>query len=109
MRKLLFGLVALTATAGIGAADAAEYNKRPFPDPGSQAKIGSAVAKGFGLRGRGAGTGGVITDDVVNTDCGALNIAPTPPSAPGQPEAAEQNLIILGDIINAPRGCNRRR
>lgn len=85
-------------------AAAKEYNKPQGPQPEQLAKIQRTLSNTRVLNQLGANDG--TRGDVVNTGCGALEIGNVQSSRPGQ--RVNRDIIITGDIINAPQNCRRR-
>ena len=87
-----------------GGVHAKEYNKREGMDPAATAKLQRTLTT---IRtqddlGPDDGTRG----DIVNTGCGKLGIGNVSTVRPGQ--RIDRDIIITGDVINAPQGCKRR-
>ncbi len=80
---------------------AKEYNKRPFADPATSAKLNKALAASRNAKSKYGGT--VLRGDVVNTGCGELSVGNVKEARPGA--RINNEVIIKGDIINAPRNC----
>jgi hypothetical protein len=105
LRPIIAFAASLALLSATGVAVAKEYNKRPHMPPHVAAKLNRALA---GARNTESKLGSqVIQGDVVNTDCGALTVGNVGQVRPGS--RVENNVIIKGDIINAPGGCNGRR
>ena len=94
----IIGIIATTAAAG-----AKEYNKREGLDPTALAKLQRTLA-GTRLEG-GLGPNDGTSGDIVNTGCGKLGIGNVAQVRPGQ--RIDRDIVIRGDIINAPQGCKR--
>lgn len=88
--------IALLGLWLVPAAGAKEYNKRPHLDPATRAKVDRVLARERMKRAT-AGTT-VVRGDVVNTDCGALEVGNIDSVKPGQ--KVEQTVVVTGDVIN---------
>lgn len=75
---------------------AREYNKRPHIAPDTRAKIDRVLAKERMKRATAGAT--VIRGDVVNTDCGKLEVGNVDSVRPGQ--KIDQTVVVTGDVIN---------
>ncbi|MCB2054688.1 MAG: hypothetical protein KDE35_10650 [Geminicoccaceae bacterium] len=92
-----------------GTAAAKEYNRREDISPEVQSKLQRTLAKSRGRSvesGEDGGRGAGVRGDIVNTGCGKLEVGSIDEVKPGQ--RIDRDIIITGDIINAPRNCPRR-
>ena len=101
--KTMIGMLILGLALADGAM-AKEYNKPNGVDAQTAAKLQRTLADTRVLGDLGADDG--TRGDVVNTGCGKLGIGNVAQVRPGQ--RVDRDIIVTGDVINAPQGCKRR-
>jgi len=77
---------------------AKEYNKRPHIAPDTRAKIDRVLARERAKRATAGAT--VIRGDVVNTDCGKLEVGNIDSDAVKPGRKIDQTVVVTGDVIN---------
>ena len=97
-RASIFSVIAVVGVSAV--AEAKEYNRRQNIAPEVQSTLQRTLAKN---RKGVPGNAVVITDDIVNTGCGSLEIGNIAETRPGQ--KIDRDIIITGNVINAPRNC----
>jgi len=86
-------------------ANGKDYNRRQDISPELQSTLQRTLAKSRNQRVDDTDDAIVITDDVVNTSCGKLEIG----NVEGDRiERVDRDIIITGNIINSARNCPRR-
>jgi hypothetical protein len=87
-----------------------EYNKPSQISPEQRAKIDKTIAKAkntSALTGNG-GEGAIVSDGVVNTNCGELSVGHVDAPKYGQKlKEVDRDIIITGDVINVPTNCRK--
>lgn len=89
MRSLTIALSAALSIAMSVQADAAEYNKRPFLDAGSQARVMNAIARSQALKGK-------DFDEDSERRCGVERDGVIVDRQPGN----QKTIIVTEDIFN---------
>jgi len=103
-------LCAVICTALSGTAMTKEYNRPNQISPEQRAKIDKTIAKSkntSALTGD-TGEGAIVSDGIVNTNCGELSVGHVDAPKYGQKlKSVDRDIIITGDVINVPTGCRK--
>lgn len=111
VRTLVIAGCFAALAVGSEAADAAEYNQRPFLGAGQNAKVQRAISGGRSTIGQQNGAGNNVINPnktVVNTDCGKLSVGGVKTTGKPGERLPRENITVVKEVINAPTNCGAR-